>query len=31
MGDTPIQFVEWWATKYDLIWVDPDNKWDAWV
>jgi len=31
MGDTPLAFVEWWAEKYDLYWVDPTNKWDAWT
>ena len=30
MGDTPLTFVEWWAEKYDLHWVDPTNQWDAW-
>lgn len=31
MGDSPLGFVEWWAEKYDLHWVDPENKWDSWV
>lgn len=30
-GDTPMAFVEWWARKYDLFWVDPANKWDVWT
>ncbi len=31
MGDAPLTFVEWWAEKYDLYWVDPTNKWDVWA
>lgn len=31
MGDTPLRFVEWWAEKYDLTWVDPNNKWNSWA
>jgi hypothetical protein len=31
MGDTPMMFVEWWARKYELIWVDPTDKWSSWT
>jgi hypothetical protein len=30
-GDAPMAFVEWWARKYDLFWVDPSNPWDVWT
>lgn len=22
LGETPRQFVEWWASKYELLWFD---------
>ena len=24
-GHAPMEFVRWWAEKYDLMWFDPDN------
>lgn len=24
-GETPMQFVRWWAVKCDLMWIDPDD------
>ncbi len=31
MGDTPMAFVEWWAQKYELVWVDPTDTWSSWT